>query len=722
MTATTATPSRSPGLDTVSRVLLVEDNDGDARLVELTLRGTLGANIALTRAGSLAEALVRLDEAPRDCVVLDLGLPDASGLDALQAILARVPTMAVVVLTGGADAELGLEAVAAGAQDYLVKGVGGGDALSRAIRYAVVRKHGEEARLRSEQTLAEAQRIAQLGSWELDLGTGAVQWSEELCRLYGFSPTAEPDLARMMTCFHREDSESLQDLLVAAVAARSAFDVDHRIVLADGRVRWLRSQGRAELDPDGNAIRMLGTAQNITKQKRAEEALAHQALHDPLTGLPNRTLLLDRLTQALGRLERSGSTLGVLFLDIDRFGLINDSLGHVAGDQMLLAMADRLRGTLRTGDTLARFGGDEFVLLCEGLVGELEALGMAEEIKQAMVQPLSWGGGELVVTVSTGIATASSARASAESLLRDADAAMYRAKEIGRAQSAVFARSMRARAIVRLNTESSLRRAITEGELEVNYQPIVTLPGTTVSGMEALVRWRHPTRGLLGPDEFIAVAEETGLIVPLGAWVLREAVRQAVIWQRLPGHCELQMSVNLSARQVAQPDLVELVAEVLETSGLAPRCLELEITESVLMGDAQASIAILSALKQVGVGLGVDDFGTGYSSLAYLKRFPVDELKIDRSFVDGLGADPEDTAIVRAIVSLAGALNLTPVAEGVETSLQLETLLDLGCGRAQGYLFARPGRPADVERMLAIPRPSARRMSLVRSAGSPSAL
>jgi diguanylate cyclase len=230
------------------------------------------------------------------------------------------------------------------------------------------------------------------------------------------------------------------------------------------------------------------------------------------------------------------------------------------------------------------------------------------------------------------------------------------------------------------------------------------------------VRWRHPTRGLLGPDEFIAIAEETGLIVPLGAWALREAVRQAVIWQQLPGHDELQMSVNLSARQIAQADLVELVAEVLETSGLAPRCLELEITESVLMGDAQASIEILTALQQVGVGLSVDDFGTGYSSLAYLKRFPVDELKIDRSFVDGLGAEPEDTAIVRAIVSLASALNLTPVAEGVETSLQLETLLELGCGRAQGYLFSRPGLPADVEPMLEIPCRCAPRMSLVRSA------
>jgi diguanylate cyclase (GGDEF)-like protein/PAS domain S-box-containing protein len=718
MTTPTTSLQRSPSLDDVGRVLLVEDNDGDARLAELTLRGTLGTNIVLTRAGSLAEALARVDDSPQDCVVLDLGLPDASGLDALEAILAKAPTMAVVVLTGGADGALGLRAVAAGAQDYLVKGGDADGALSRAIRYAVVRKHGEEARLRSEQTLADAQRIAQLGSWELDLGTGAVQWSAELCRLYGFAPGSEPDLQRMTACFHRDDSESLQELLRAAIGARKAFDVDHRVVLADGTERWLRSQGRPEADADGKPVRMLGTAQDITKQKLAEQALAHQALHDPLTDLPNRTLLLDRLTQALARLDRTGSTLGLLFVDIDRFKLVNDSLGHLAGDRMLLAMADRLRSTLRTGDTLARFGGDEFVILCEGLVGELEALGMAERIKLALVRPLSWGGGELIVTVSTGIATASSAKVSAESLMRNADAAMYRAKEVGRAQSSVFARSMRARALVRLNTESSLRQAITECELELHYQPIVTLPEVKVTGMEALVRWRHPTRGLIGPDEFIAIAEETGLIVPLGAWVLREAVQQAVTWQQRPGHADLQMSVNLSARQIAQPNVVEMVAEVLEASGLAPQCLELEITESTLMGDARTSIAILNALKEVGVGLSVDDFGTGYSSLAYLKRFPVDELKIDQSFVQGLGQDPEDTAIVRAIVSLASALGLTPVAEGVETSLQLAALLDLGCSRAQGYLFARPGPPADVECMLDLPCPCTPPLSLPRAEGS----
>ncbi len=436
---------------------------------------------------------------------------------------------------------------------------------------------------------------------------------------------------------------------------------------------------------------MRGTAQDVTQQVAAEEALAHQALHDPLTGLPNRVLLLDRLSQALVRLERSPSAVGLLFVDIDRFKVVNDSLGHPAGDQVLLAMADRLRGCLRLGDTLARFGGDEFVILCEGLAGEVDALGMAHWIGEAMAQPLTCDAGTLVVTVSTGIALATSPLVSAESLLRDADAAMYRAKENGRDRPAVFASSMRAKAIGRLSTEVSLRRAIAEGELEVHYQPVIDLPTGHIDGAEALVRWRHPDHGLILPDRFIPIAEETGLIIPLGAWVLREALSQVGRWQRCDERGDpMEIAVNLSACQIAQPDLVELVAEALQDSGVPPHTLQLEITESVLMKDAPAAVKILQALKVLGVQVSVDDFGTGYSSLSYLKRLPVDILKIDRSFVDGLGKDPDDSAIAKAICSLAEALNVTTSAEGVETARQVETLLGLGCSRAQGYYFSRP--------------------------------
>ena len=685
----------------VVRVLLVEDNDGDALLVELMLRDTFGMDVEVTRARSLAEAVASVDRAAPGCILLDLGLPDACGLESVRDLTERVPATPIVVLTGQAEAEIGLQAVAAGAQDYLVKGNVVDETVGRAVRYAVVRQHAEDARMRSEKTLVEAQRIARLGSWELDLATKTMEWSEELYRLYGRESGLASGTDDLLDGVHPEDIKALRTVLNAAIGGHSAFDLDHRVHLADGTNRWLRSQGRVELGSDGVAVRICGTAQDITEEKTAGEALVHQALHDPLTGLPNRALVLDRVTQALARLARTPSTVGLLFVDIDRFKVVNDSLGHPAGDQILLAMATRLQSTLRVGDTLARFGGDEFVVLCEGLTGEVEAIGMADRIADAMVQPLSSGMGELVVTVSTGIALASSPLVSAESLLRDADAAMYRAKDEGRARSAVFADSMRTKAIGRLNTEVSLRQAIAKSELELHYQPIVELPSCRIVGVEALVRWHHPVRGLILPDQFIPIAEETGLIMPLGAWVLREAVDQARVWQERSGSAALSMAVNLSGSQIAQPEIVELVADVLERSGLPPQCLELEITESVLMKDAPAAVKILEALKTLGVRMSVDDFGTGYSSLSYLKRFPIDTLKIDKSFVDGLGVDPEDSAIVRAITSLATALNLTALAEGVEARIQMERLVDLGCGRAQGYYFARPAPAADIGDMLA---------------------
>jgi diguanylate cyclase (GGDEF)-like protein/PAS domain S-box-containing protein len=688
------------------RVLLVEDNDGDARLVELMLGGAFGADMDLSRARSLEEAIASIDAGQRDCVILDLGLPDASGLEAVQRIKERSPMMAVVVLTGQADRDMGMRAVEAGAQDYLVKGNAVDETLTRAIRYAVVRKHAEDALVRSQQTLAEAQSIAQLGSWELDIKTNAMVWSDELCRLYGYATDPPPDLVDLLERFHPDDADSVQGVLRDAITARRPFDVDHRILLPDGSTRWLRSQGRVDVDGAGAPFHVRGTAQDITEQRSAEEALAHQALHDPLTGLPNRALLLDRLTHALARLGRADTSIGLLFIDIDRFKVINDSLGHPAGDRMLLAMASRLQGTLRTSDTLARFGGDEFVILCEDLTGEADALDMAERIGHAMAQPLSWGDGELVVTLSTGIAMASSPLVSAESLLRDADAAMYRAKADGRARSAVFAETMRSRAIDRLDTEMSLRRGIENGELVLHYQPIVELPTGRILGTEALARWNHPTRGLVTPDQFIPIAEETGLIVPLGAWVLRQAAAQARAWQRRPGCGGLTMAVNLSALQLANADLVGLLTDVLVESDLPPHCLALEITESVLMDDAAAAVQILERLKAIGVRVSVDDFGTGYSSLSYLKRFPVDTLKIDQSFIAGLGDDPNDTAIVHAIVSLAKALNLSTVAEGVETELQAAAVLELGCTVAQGYHFAPPTPPADIEAILDLQLPA----------------
>jgi diguanylate cyclase (GGDEF)-like protein len=403
----------------------------------------------------------------------------------------------------------------------------------------------------------------------------------------------------------------------------------------------------------------------------------------------------------LARLARQPSTVAVIYLDIDRFRMMNDSLGHEEGDELLKAVAGRLAGLVRPEDTLARTGGDEFVVLCEGLDGERDAVDIADRICSSMQEPLAWQSRELVITMSAGIALATSNTLSPEMLLRDADAAMYTAKRERRTRCAVFVATMRDRSSGRLDTEMSLRRSIDDGDFRLHYQPIVSLDHARVLGHEALVRWAHPTRGLVAPDQFISIAEESGLIVPLGAWVLREACLQARRFQqRDPRWSRLTMSVNVSGRQLGQSDLEDVVRAALTDAELPPGDLQLEMTESVLMDDAAHTIAILEKLKRLGLRLGVDDFGTGYSSLAYLRRFPVDVLKIDRSFIHGLGRDLEDSAIVAALVSLADTLGLTTIAEGVETELQRESLLVLGCTRAQGYFFGRPVGAAEAEQYL----------------------
>ena len=380
-----------------------------------------------------------------------------------------------------------------------------------------------------------------------------------------------------------------------------------------------------------------------------------------------------------------------MFVDIDNFKVVNDSLGHDQGDRILIIIAARLSAAVRPGDTVARFGGDEFVILCDEVTDEAEAWIIAKRVEDAASAPLSLDGRDHLVTVSIGIALTTDGYTPSADLLRDADAAMYQAKADGRARSMTFALSMRARAMHRLDTEMALRRAITDGDLRVHYQPIIDIASGRIDGVEALVRWEHPTQGTITPDQFIPIAEETGLIVPLGEWVLGEACRQAQIWhQSHPELDQLNVSVNLSGRQINQADLIPVVTNILADTGLAPSSLVLEITESVLMSDPEASIVVLRSLRDLGIHLSVDDFGTGYSSLSYLKKFPVDALKIDKSFVDGLGTEGDDSAIVRAIISLAKSLGLQTVAEGVETPIQLKALTDLGADKAQGYFFSRP--------------------------------
>jgi diguanylate cyclase (GGDEF)-like protein/PAS domain S-box-containing protein len=454
------------------------------------------------------------------------------------------------------------------------------------------------------------------------------------------------------------------------------------------QTRRPRTYGPSDVDFAQGLANVLADA---IRRRATEDDIRHQALHDPLTGLPNRVLFSDRLEHALSSLRRRPMEVAVLFLDLDHFKLVNDSLGHQAGDELLRAVAPRLSAVIRPTDTVARFGGDEFGILLEDVSTEVQAAEVAERVAASFARPFVLAGAEHFVTASIGIAVTDEPGTSAGALIRDADAAMYRAKDRGRARYELFDEVMRARAIARLRLENELRHAVDGSELRLHYQPIVTLRDGSIDGFEALLRWEHPERGLVGPDEFIPVAEECGLIEPIGRWVLEEACGQAARWQRLrPDGPPLEVSVNLSARQVSQRDFPEVVGEVLRRTDLEPPCLALEITESVLLEESEVPAGVLRALRAMGVRLVLDDFGTGYSSLGYLKRLQLDALKIDRSFVDGLGTEPEGTAIVHAVVGMGRALSLSVIAEGVETDGQVAALRRLGCDRAQGYWFAAP--------------------------------
>ena len=429
----------------------------------------------------------------------------------------------------------------------------------------------------------------------------------------------------------------------------------------------------------------------LDARTRTEDELRHSTLHDALTGLPNRTLFMERLSHAIARSKRRKDYLfAVLFLDLDRFKVVNDSLGHQVGDELLVAIATRLKMCLRSEDTVARLGGDEFGILLENIGHISDAGRIAERIQGELAAPVNLSGYEVFTSVSIGIVDSASAYGLPDYMLRSADMAMYRAKSSGKARYEMFDRGMHAQALARLQTETDLRRALERQEFVVYYQPIIGLDSGRICGMEALVRWHHPERGVVGPGEFIPVAEETGLIVPIGRWVLHEACKQLAAWQREQPRSALSMSVNLSVRQMAQTDLVASIADALRESGIAPASLKLEVTESVIVENPGAATTVLTDLKALGVELYMDDFGTGYSSLSYLSQLPIDAIKIDRSFVSHMDSLDRHFQLVRTVLTLARSLDLRAVAEGVTSNAQLAALRDLGCEQAQGYFFSPP--------------------------------
>jgi diguanylate cyclase (GGDEF)-like protein/PAS domain S-box-containing protein len=480
--------------------------------------------------------------------------------------------------------------------------------------------------------------------------------------------------------------------LLKAVGAHSGTTVPIRG--RESTFGVLSVQSRTERDFSESDIAFLLSVAHVlasaVERRSAEEEMRHQALHDPLTGLPNRNLFSDRLAHALDLARRHGTLVAVLFCDLDQFKLVNDSLGHEAGDELLAAVAPRIRSALRDSDTVARFGGDEFAILVEEAASERDATRVADRVREALARPFALRGRDHFVSATLGIAIGTGDVAP-EALIRDADAAMYRAKERGRGTYELFDEVMRARAHEHLRIENDLQRALERDELEVHYQPVIELESLTVSSVEALLRWNHPERGRLDPGAFIEIAEESGLIDRVGAWVLDRACRDAAEWSGLgPSGRSTGISVNLSVRQIANPAMVEDVREVVGRSGIDPERVSLEITESALLDDTTATLATLERLKALGIGLVLDDFGTGFSSLGYLQRFEFDALKLDRAFISRLVSEPGDTAIVGAVTEMAKALGLEVVAEGVETAEQLERIHALGCGFAQGFLFSRP--------------------------------
>ncbi|MGM0574397.1 MAG: putative bifunctional diguanylate cyclase/phosphodiesterase [Myxococcota bacterium] len=549
-----------------------------------------------------------------------------------------------------------------------------------------------EALRESEERYALATRGANDGIFDWNMRTHEVYYSPRWKEMLGLDPERPERSPSAWLCrLHPDDRERVRAELDAHLAGATAhFESEHRILHEDGTYRWVLTRGLAVRDEGGEPLRMAGSQSDITSRKMVEREFEHAALHDALTGLPNRALFLDRLEHAIMRSRRTGeSRYAVLFLDLDRFKVINDSLGHLAGNELLTAVARRLQHGLRPSDTAARLGGDEFAILLDGIDYPDDVDGVVERVRDHMSKPFLLGGREVYVTASIGLAPGAGSYESADDVLRDADIAMYRAKALGKDRCEEFAPDMHSEAVALLELQTDLRRALDQDDqLHVAYQPVVEIATGRIDGFEALVRWTHPQRGRISP---VPMAEESGLVVEMDRWVVRTACARLQRWrERFPHMGGLRMSVNLSSVQFACPDLVPYVVEVLDDTGLPPSALCIEITESALMADTACTSDNLKLLRELGIHLAVDDFGTGYSSLGYLHRYPVDILKIDRSFVRDLESDPDKETIVRTIIGMADSMGLRVVAEGVETVEQLRALRRMSCPVVQGYLFSRP--------------------------------
>jgi diguanylate cyclase (GGDEF)-like protein len=650
------------------------------------------------------QALEAFEEKIPDIVLLDVVMPGIDGFSVCSAIrsFASGHDTPVLMMTGLDDLESIESAYRAGATDFITKPINW-----HILRYRVsymLRASGALEQLRESRAgLAHAQSLAHLGSWEWDLATGEIHCSEEVYSLC--CPEGRRDGNPILDPVHQLDRSFVLSTIEDAVAKGTASSFDYRISLAGDQERTLHAELATVQNESGESIRLTGTVQDITERKQAEEQIRLLAYYDALTGLPNRRFFLQQLEQALVFADRNDRMLAVLFLDLDRFKLVNDTMGHGVGDLLLQDVAERLLRCVRRSDCLARaeedgppplvsrLGGDEFTIMLSDIDHFQDVAKVARRILEAVSLPYNLEGQDIFVSTSIGISLYPFDACTAGELVRNADGAMYQAKEQGRNGYQIYDESMNAKALERIRLESQLHKALKEEEFVIFYQPQISLRTGEMVGIEALVRWRSAELGLVAPERFLPLAEEIGLVMQIDQWVMLNACRQHKRWLD-DGLPPVTLAVNVSGQHFARNQLLETVRSILSQSGLDPEFLALELTEGVLMDHTEKTINTLLSLKQMGVRLAIDDFGTGFSSLSYLKRFPLDVLKIDRSFINDITSDPDDAAITLATIEIAHTLKLQVIAEGVETPEQLEFLIENGCDLYQGHLFSQPV-PAD---------------------------
>ena len=691
------------------RVLYAEPSASDVDLLRRHL-ARYAPHVQLEAVATAQEALARLppqvDQGP-DVLLLDFKLPGMNALDVVREVRhERHLDVPVIVITGHGDETSAAQTLKLGAADYLVKQEDLLQRLPVAIENVWYRAQLERERSALRESEERFRQMAEsigdaffLSDPQRQL---ALYMSPAFERIWRMPVSAVyADWRSWLAHVHEDDREAVRARMDDL--QQSELELEFRVCPPGHEMRYVQMRVYLVRDGEGRFVRRAGVMQDVTERKAQDARIEHLAYHDSLTGLPNRTMLMDRLGHALSQAQRLDQHVAVLFIDLDRFKLVNDSLGHHVGDQLLQEIARRLRATLRDADTVARVGGDEFQVVVTNVGGATGAARIAEKLMRALGEPFTLEGQELHVTASLGLSLFPRDGDSGELLLKYADIALYEAKGEGRNAYRFFSPEMNAQAHGRLRLENDLRRAVERGELELHYQPQLDLALGEVCAVEALVRWRHPVRGLVHPNAFIPMAEETGLVLGIGEWVLNEACRQVAQWQReglTDNVTPLRVAVNISARQLQRAGLDAAVRRALALSGLPPGCLELEITESSVMLDPLHAQSVLQSLRDLGVLLSIDDFGTGYSSLAYLKRLPLDRLKIDRSFIGGIPTDSDDAAIVETIIVMTHKLGLRVIAEGVETLEQRLQLVNQGCDEMQGFLLAHPVPAEDLPPLL----------------------